>query len=165
MQSSQARVWVEMRNWLRSAFELERRAGWGLRLSWNSELAEIRVWVRMRSLAEARICNWTQGPHFVLKHDLHVVMRSAFKDLSSIIFRQPTTSYRRNLVSWSWWTGQEGVTAGQPAPQDKLGPRWTDPLQSKFQDLDMQVQRSQKATQWVLKWVPSRVHKQTHVYR
>ena len=48
-------------------------------------------------------------------------------------------------------TREEGAIAGQPAPQDKLGPQQKDPLQPKLQDLDMQLHESQKVTQRVVK--------------
>jgi len=41
-------------------------------------------------------------------------------------------------------SGTEGVRTSQPAPRDKLDLRWRAPLQSKLQNLNMQVQRSQK---------------------
>ena len=33
-------------------------------------------------------------------------------------------SYMKNLASRSGGTGQEEATAGKPAPQDRLEPRW-----------------------------------------
>jgi len=61
------------------------------------------------------------------------------------------TSYRRNSASRSEGTEQGGAATGQPAPHDKLALRRTNPLQHKLQDLDMQVKKSQKATQRVVK--------------
>ena len=48
-------------------------------------------------------------------------------------------------------TSKEKATAGMPTSQDKLGHRRRNPLQSKLQDLDMQVQESEKAIQQVVK--------------
>jgi len=113
----------------RLMFELKREIGWGLRLIWNAELAEVRVWVWMQSwlwsvfavgtwswlrsafavgtrswprfvfavwnaeLVMVHVCSWKRGPHFVLKRDLRLGMRSVSKVLSSVIFRQPTPWY------------------------------------------------------------------------
>ena len=38
----------------------------------------------------------------------------------------------------------EGAGTSRPAPRDKLDPRWMAPLQSKLQNLNMQVQGSQE---------------------
>jgi len=57
-----------------------------------------------------------------------------------------------------------GVTAGLP-PQSKFDPQQKDPHLSKLWDLDIKVQGSQKTAQRVIRWVPSGVHGQAHVYR
>ena len=61
--------------------------------------------------------------------------------------------------------GQEGPTAGPLAPQSKPELQQTGLPQFKLQDLDMQIQDSQKATQWVHEMNLTGAHMQTHLYR
>ena len=75
---------------------------------------------------------------------MYIISQPGTKVRITICTAKDAHGLRRRSPSLQEGSRTEGVGTSRPAPRDKLDLRWMAPLQSKLQNLNMQVQGSQK---------------------
>ena len=75
---------------------------------------------------------------------MYIISQPGTKVKFTICTAKGAHGLRRRSPSLQEDSGTEGARTSQPAPRDKLDLQWRAPLQSKLQNLNMQVQGSQK---------------------
>ena len=75
---------------------------------------------------------------------MYIISQPGIKVKFTICTAKGAHGAEKKIPSLQEDSGTEGARTSRPAPRDKLDLQWRAPLQSKLQNLNMQVQGSQK---------------------